>query len=166
MRKYFEQFGEVTQCTIMRDPQTNRSRGFGFLTFRDASAVNVVMVKEHHLDGKIVSLDLLPATHDYLPFIRYQSHPGTTASERCSSACTNVLILISPLVADRPEARYPTSRRGNSPSGQDLCSTCTSDDGRLQVPRVLLPVRKYFREQPDDGPRDGTSPRLRLRHVR
>lgn len=55
MRKYFEQFGEVTHCTIMHDPQTGRSRGFGFLTFKDASAVNSVMVKEHYLDGKIVS---------------------------------------------------------------------------------------------------------------
>lgn len=54
MRKYFEQFGQVSHCTIMRDPNTDRSRGFGFLTFADPSAVNVVMVKEHYLDGKIV----------------------------------------------------------------------------------------------------------------
>lgn len=38
----------------MRDSATGRSRGFGFLTFRDAKTVNTVMVKEHYLDGKIV----------------------------------------------------------------------------------------------------------------
>ena len=38
----------------MRDGATGRSRGFGFLTFRDPRTVNVVMVKEHWLDGKIV----------------------------------------------------------------------------------------------------------------
>lgn len=38
----------------MRDNNTGRSRGFGFLTFKDAKTVNVVMVKEHFLDGKIV----------------------------------------------------------------------------------------------------------------
>jgi RNA-binding protein Musashi len=38
----------------MRDGATGRSRGFGFLTFRDAKTVNTVMVKEHYLDGKIV----------------------------------------------------------------------------------------------------------------
>lgn len=54
MRRYFEQFGPVVACTIMRDPVTGRSRGFGFLTFAEASSVNVVMVKEHHLDGKII----------------------------------------------------------------------------------------------------------------
>lgn len=39
----------------MRDGATGRSRGFGFLTFRDPKVVNTVMVKEHSLDGKLVS---------------------------------------------------------------------------------------------------------------
>ena len=38
----------------MRDGASGRSRGFGFLTFKDPRTVNVVMVKEHFLDGKIV----------------------------------------------------------------------------------------------------------------
>lgn len=42
----------------MRDGASGRSRGFGFLTFKDPKTVNVVMVKEHYLDGKIVSTDL------------------------------------------------------------------------------------------------------------
>ncbi|CAG8503029.1 3381_t:CDS:2 [Racocetra fulgida] len=48
----------------MRDPNTSRSRGFGFLTFVDPSVVNTVLVKEHQLDGKIVSGQLR-----YLDFI-------------------------------------------------------------------------------------------------
>ncbi|CAG8904472.1 unnamed protein product [Penicillium egyptiacum] len=54
LRDYFSQFGEVQECTVMRDSATGRSRGFGFLTFRDAKTVNTVMVKEHYLDGKII----------------------------------------------------------------------------------------------------------------
>lgn len=54
LRDYFSQFGEVQECTVMRDSATGRSRGFGFLTFRDPKTVNTVMVKEHYLDGKIV----------------------------------------------------------------------------------------------------------------
>ncbi|GAB7344515.1 hypothetical protein MBLNU457_2345t2 [Dothideomycetes sp. NU457] len=38
----------------MRDSATGRSRGFGFLTFKDPKCVNTVMVKEHQLDGKII----------------------------------------------------------------------------------------------------------------
>jgi len=55
LRNYFTSFGEVTDCVVMRDPNTGRSRGFGFLTFVDSSVVNTVLVKEHQLDGKIVS---------------------------------------------------------------------------------------------------------------
>lgn len=54
LRDYFSQFGEVTECTVMRDGATGRSRGFGFLTFKDPKTVNIVMVKEHFLDGKLV----------------------------------------------------------------------------------------------------------------
>src|SRR5436305_10364920 len=58
LRDYFSQFGEVQECTVMRDGATGRSRGFGFLTFRDAKTVNTVMVKEQYLDGKIVRTSL------------------------------------------------------------------------------------------------------------
>lgn len=44
----------MVECTVMRDSATGRSRGFGFLTFKDPKCVNIVMVKEHYLDGKIV----------------------------------------------------------------------------------------------------------------
>ncbi|MCJ1413809.1 hypothetical protein MMC32_000134 [Xylographa parallela] len=54
LKDYFSQFGEVHECTVMRDGATGRSRGFGFLTFKDARTVNIVMVKEHYLDGKII----------------------------------------------------------------------------------------------------------------
>lgn len=54
LKGYFAQFGEVSECTVMRDSATGRSRGFGFLTFRDPKCVNTVMVKEHYLDGKII----------------------------------------------------------------------------------------------------------------
>ena len=54
LKKYFEQFGKVEACTIMRDA-TGRSRCFAFLTFEDPASVNAVMVREHVLDGKIVS---------------------------------------------------------------------------------------------------------------
>ncbi|WEW57966.1 hypothetical protein PRK78_003433 [Emydomyces testavorans] len=54
LKDYFSQFGEVQECTVMRDGATGRSRGFGFLTFKDPKTVNTVMVKEHYLDGKII----------------------------------------------------------------------------------------------------------------
>ena len=33
LREHFEKWGTLTDCVVMRDPQTKRSRGFGFMTY-------------------------------------------------------------------------------------------------------------------------------------
>lgn len=53
VRAYYSQFGEVIDVIIMRDPTTKRSRGFGFITFNDASMVDRAQASRPHIvDGK------------------------------------------------------------------------------------------------------------------
>ncbi|KAI9202235.1 uncharacterized protein BJ171DRAFT_515247 [Polychytrium aggregatum] len=52
LRSYFEAFGEVDDCAVMKDPHTGTSRGFAFLTFKDSGVVDRVLNTTHHLDGK------------------------------------------------------------------------------------------------------------------
>ncbi|XP_077995685.1 RNA-binding protein Musashi homolog 2-like isoform X15 [Glandiceps talaboti] len=53
LRDHFSKFGEVTECMVMRDQATKRSRGFGFITFRDPASVDKVLGQHtHELDQK------------------------------------------------------------------------------------------------------------------
>ncbi|KAL6974807.1 hypothetical protein U1Q18_007551 [Sarracenia purpurea var. burkii] len=38
MKKYFEQFGEILEAVVITDKTTGRSKGYGFVTFREPEA--------------------------------------------------------------------------------------------------------------------------------
>merc|ERR1712176_1560697 len=55
LSEFFSQWGELTACVVMQDPGTKRSRGFGFVTFKEAKMVDQCMSQRpHKLDGREV----------------------------------------------------------------------------------------------------------------
>ncbi|CAL5357306.1 unnamed protein product [Camellia sinensis] len=68
-RQYFETYGNVTDVVIMYDQNTNRPRGFGFITFDTEDAVDRVLHKNfHELNNKLVEVK---------PALPKEANPGS-----------------------------------------------------------------------------------------
>lgn len=56
-KMYFDQFGTITDVVVMYDHNTQRPRGFGFITYDSEDAVDRVLHKTfHELNGKMVEV--------------------------------------------------------------------------------------------------------------
>ena len=52
---YFSRYGDVIDCVVMKNSSTNRSRGFGFVTFADPLNIEAVLANcPHSLDGRTI----------------------------------------------------------------------------------------------------------------
>ncbi|PKA53611.1 Heterogeneous nuclear ribonucleoprotein 1 [Apostasia shenzhenica] len=77
-KMYFEQFGNITDVVVMYDHNTQRPRGFGFITFDSEDAVDKVLLNTfHELNGKMVEVkravpkELSPGPNIRLPIGGY-----------------------------------------------------------------------------------------------
>lgn len=76
LSKYFSGFGAVVETDVKRDPQTGRSKGFGFVTFASLEPAEACLAepKGHSIDGKTVELKRYG----------YSYPPGRTAEAQAS----------------------------------------------------------------------------------
>ncbi|XP_017141266.1 ribonucleoprotein RB97D [Drosophila miranda] len=71
LREFFSKFGAVADAVVMRDPVSNHSRGFGFVTFVDPGSVEKVQSNRPHIiDCKTVE------TKHALPRLDFNKPPG------------------------------------------------------------------------------------------
>eukprot|EP00742_Colponemidia_sp_Colp-10_P000751 GILJ01000816.1.p1 GENE.GILJ01000816.1~~GILJ01000816.1.p1 ORF type:complete len:311 (-),score=55.93 GILJ01000816.1:490-1422(-) len=54
--QYFSRYGPVTECLIMYDRGTNKSRGFGFITFESEESLEKALLEQHNIHGKYVEV--------------------------------------------------------------------------------------------------------------
>lgn len=55
LHNYFSKFGDIEESIVMMDNKTGRSRGFGYVKFKEPSAVDQVLSKKVHvIDNKEV----------------------------------------------------------------------------------------------------------------
>lgn len=62
LKGFYSQWGEIVDVVVMRDPQTGKSRGFGFVTYSDALSVDDAQNnRPHEVDGiKVDSKRAMP----------------------------------------------------------------------------------------------------------
>ncbi|KAK9508880.1 hypothetical protein O3M35_006333 [Rhynocoris fuscipes] len=55
LKSFYEQWGEIVDVVVMKHPQTQRSRGFGFVTYASSTMVDEAMKnRPHKIDGREV----------------------------------------------------------------------------------------------------------------
>merc|ERR1712127_204861 len=53
--EHFSKYGDLTDCVVMKDPRTKRSRGFGFVCFQKACMLEICMAdRPHTINGRPV----------------------------------------------------------------------------------------------------------------
>ncbi|TKC38466.1 hypothetical protein EI555_012280, partial [Monodon monoceros] len=110
LTEYLSRFGEVVDCTIKTDPVAGKSRGFGFVLFKDGDSVaKALELKEHKLDGKFIDVKRVKALKGKEP-----SKKVLVGSNRSNQKEDEVLQLVDHVVlgvvaeADRAlVARHP-----------------------------------------------------------
>jgi RNA recognition motif-containing protein len=58
LRRHFEEYGELLEVVVIKDRNTHKSRGFGFVTFKEPSAADAVLAAEkpHVVLGKEIDV--------------------------------------------------------------------------------------------------------------
>jgi RNA recognition motif-containing protein len=54
----FAQFGQVTSCKIVRDKETGRSKGYGFIEMPNDAEANqaIIAMNEKEFDGRVIAV--------------------------------------------------------------------------------------------------------------
>ncbi|KAJ1549490.1 hypothetical protein HK096_011493, partial [Nowakowskiella sp. JEL0078] len=60
LRSGFSQFGEISDSIVLKDRETGRSRGFGFISFSNADDAQAAIqgMNEQDLDGRSIRVNL------------------------------------------------------------------------------------------------------------
>jgi len=59
LRRAFERFGDIEEAVVIKDRQTDQSRGFGFVTFKaaEAAAAATEQMNGTELDGRAIKVN-------------------------------------------------------------------------------------------------------------
>jgi RNA-binding protein Musashi len=81
LRWHFEQYGQVTTVELMKDRNTGKPRGFGFVCFTDPATVEIVMQEStHEVNHKVIDVKRAQARGMAPPSIHQDRPPPPSSS--------------------------------------------------------------------------------------
>jgi len=116
LTEYFVKFGNISECMLMFDKQTNRHRGFGFVTFdRDEPAEEVVKMHFHDIKTKVVECKFAvskEAMQGVVPRVQRQPKviPASLGYQYVIDPTTNNIVMIAPNVNGMGQIGYPQTQ--------------------------------------------------------
>ncbi|PPR85545.1 hypothetical protein GOBAR_AA35147 [Gossypium barbadense] len=81
MKRYFEQFGEIIEAVVITDKNTGRSKGYGFVSFKDPdAAMRACQNPSPTIDGRRANCNLASLGAQKTRAGRFRPAPGLMAS--------------------------------------------------------------------------------------
>ncbi|KAI8535132.1 uncharacterized protein LOC131303700 [Rhododendron vialii] len=162
-RSYFEQYGDMTDLYMPKDPSTKGHRGIGFITFASAESVDKLMDETHELGGSTVVVDrATPKEDDFRPISRASratqggvsrvSQGGYGAYNAYITGATTYAALGAPTLYDHPGSIYGreefTRGMGKKVFVGRLPQEATTDDLRQYFGRFGRILDVYIPKDP------------------
>uniref|UniRef100_A0A8C8B9I0 RRM domain-containing protein n=1 Tax=Otus sunia TaxID=257818 RepID=A0A8C8B9I0_9STRI len=158
-RSHFEQWGTLTDCVVMRDPNTKRSRGFGFVTYSSVEEVDAAMnARPHKVDGRVVEPKRAVSREVGRSPVGPREPGGVWGATRRWGGSTPT-----------PRRRIPPglpAAWGPPHSQEDLCGRHQGGHGGTSLERLFWPIWQNRSHRDHDGPRQRQEEGLCLRHLR
>lgn len=105
MREYFEQFGEILEAVIITDKNTGKSKGYGFVTFRDVESARRACAEPNPvIDGRKANCNIasLGRPRPSPPRGRTQGYHGDGVPQGASSSYSGVPAPLAPPLPPPP----------------------------------------------------------------
>ncbi|PFX26250.1 TAR DNA-binding protein 43-like [Stylophora pistillata] len=67
MKEYFQKFGEIVMAEVKMDYGSSKSRGFGFVNFKDPEVAKTVLSQVHRIQGRLCEVRLPRCKQEFMP---------------------------------------------------------------------------------------------------
>ncbi|KAL5972104.1 DAZ-associated protein 1 [Taenia solium] len=131
LRQYFAQYGAVIGCHVLQDRETGESRGFGFVSFREAGDASRALANcPHFIEGDFVQVK---------PYIQKsrKEKKKTDKEKGMKSAIGKKKENKKQKVADSASAKKTSTSKGGEPGHQLVVHDLPNKTSKRQIRKLL-----------------------------